>query len=68
MATQTGRPGAAGSHAHGGVCNVSATDAMCLQQIDKLADAVLEKYGCIDVLVNVAGVYPDNVSLLEGPW
>ncbi|GAB4814231.1 hypothetical protein N2152v2_001277 [Parachlorella kessleri] len=34
--------------------------------IDKLADAVLQKYGCIDVLVNVAGVYPDNVSLLEG--
>ena len=44
------------------------TCSLLCPQIDKMAEAVLEKYTCIDVLVNVAGIYPDNVSLLEGLW
>lgn len=54
----------------GGTCDVMAADVTKLADVQKVVDAVMEKYGRIDILVNNVGLTTpgDPVSLTEDIW
>lgn len=53
-----------------GTCDVMAADVTKLADVQKVVDAVMEKYGRIDILVNNVGITTpgDPVSLSEDIW
>lgn len=57
-------------HVMGGTCDVMAADVTKLADVQKVVDAVMEKYGRIDILVNNVGLTTpgDPVSLTEDIW
>lgn len=56
--------------AEGGVCDVMAADVTSSSDVQKVVDAVLAKYGRIDILVNNVGMTApgDPASLSEKTW
>jgi NAD(P)-dependent dehydrogenase (short-subunit alcohol dehydrogenase family) len=54
----------------GGTCDVMAADVTKLVDVRRVVDAVMEKYGRIDILVNNVGLTTpgDPVSLTEDIW
>lgn len=57
-------------HAEGGVCDVTAADVTSSLDVQKVVNAVLAKYGRIDILINNVGmtVSGDAASLPEDVW
>lgn len=51
----------------GGESDIFITDLRKQEEIDKLTTNVLEKYGSVDIIANVAGVWHDENTVYYGP-
>jgi 3-oxoacyl-[acyl-carrier protein] reductase len=54
----------------GGTALAMQTDVSCLEEVEKMVDAIYDKFGRIDILVNNAGINRDEllISMEKEDW